>query len=413
LQLSVSHSLSDPEVSTLIRSCTLRNDSSPAPRTSDTVVENPKKDIALAAARLSSEPACISSGVKTEEKVQFFTAGSQGDTENSAQIAALLPGIRDFFDTHDNCDEQFVFAYYNDTVAGVYIGSHLGKGTAHSSLRSLTDQYAQQSLPPLAVAEVCHSNSTDPNSVFGITIRRSRDLISVQDTVREWSRGNCFVREGYTPTGVLPGATVLEIRTYDNSTLDGNATSSLHGRRSHSSKHLSSLHKSTRGHHSHLIKRATCSYVTVSDGDTCPSLVKKCGINSPNFVKYNPKTNLCSTLRGGGLVCCSAGNLPSAGVVAPKPSADGVCAAHLIQNGDTCSALATKYGISVEDIEKWNKGKTWAWTACKDMLLGYNMCVSDGFAPMPPSQIGVSQPLYTLQLFALMRGGCDSSVLML
>jgi hypothetical protein len=110
----------------------------------------------------------------------------------------------------------------------------------------------------------------------------------------------------------------------------------------------------------------------------------------PNFAKYNPRTNLCTSLQEGDPVCCSAGDLPSAAVAAPKPGSDGVCATHLIQNGDTCSTLATRYGVTVDDIEKWNKGKTWAWTECKDMLLGYNLCVSDGYAPMPPSQQGVS-----------------------
>jgi LysM repeat protein len=71
-----------------------------------------------------------------------------------------------------------------------------------------------------------------------------------------------------------------------------------------------------------------------------------------------------------------------------KRQASGTCATHLIANGDTCSALALRYGVTVADIEKWNKGKTWAWTECKDMLIGYNLCVSDGAAPMPPPQTG-------------------------
>jgi hypothetical protein len=73
---------------------------------------------------------------------------------------------------------------------------------------------------------------------------------------------------------------------------------------------------------------------------------------------------------------------------APKAAADGTCATHLIVNDDTCDKLAKAYGVTVSDIEKWNKGKTWAWTECKDILIGYNMCVSDGSAPMPPPQAG-------------------------
>jgi hypothetical protein len=73
---------------------------------------------------------------------------------------------------------------------------------------------------------------------------------------------------------------------------------------------------------------------------------------------------------------------------APNPDPDGTCATHLIVDMDTCDKLAKQYGITVSDIEKWNKEKTWAWTECKDILVGYNMCVSDGLAPMPPAQQG-------------------------
>ena len=73
---------------------------------------------------------------------------------------------------------------------------------------------------------------------------------------------------------------------------------------------------------------------------------------------------------------------------APNPDPDGTCATHLIMDMDTCDNLAKQYGVTVTDIENWNKGKTWAWTECKDMLVGYNMCVSDGSAPMPPPQQG-------------------------
>ncbi|KAI4696564.1 uncharacterized protein J4E88_000741 [Alternaria novae-zelandiae] len=70
----------------------------------------------------------------------------------------------------------------------------------------------------------------------------------------------------------------------------------------------------------------------------------------------------------------------------PQAGSDGVCATHLIQNGDTCDRLSGQYGVTIGNLEKWNRGKTWAWTECKDMLIGYSMCVSDGLPPMPPPQ---------------------------
>lgn len=361
------------------------------------MVDNPKKEIALAAARLETEPACISSGVATGEQVQSFSGSQKGDGDSDKAVS-ILRGIQKFFGAQDNCDESFIFAHYNDTLAGVYIGSQLGKGTAESSVQGLIDRYSKQPLPSQTVAEFCRANGTKPEHVFGIVVESARDLASVQDTVRGWSLGNCVDRKKLTSAGALSGATVLEVSNADNSTFSRNFTLAHHRRSLHGTTHWSGLYSFGKEHNAHLNKRATCSSLTVADGDTCPSLVKKCGISSPSFVKYNPKTNLCSTLKIGDFVCCSAGNLPSAGVSSPKPGADGVCATHLIQNGDTCSALATKYGVTVDDIEKWNKGKTWAWTACKDMLLGYNLCVSDGFAPMPPSQQGVNMTIHHIRL---------------
>ncbi|KAG8626437.1 hypothetical protein KVT40_005382 [Elsinoe batatas] len=74
--------------------------------------------------------------------------------------------------------------------------------------------------------------------------------------------------------------------------------------------------------------------------------------------------------------------------VAPVPGSDGVCATHVIKNGDTCDAIARLYGITVASIEQFNKGRNWAWTECKDILVGNSMCVSPGFVPLPPAQQG-------------------------
>ncbi|KAL1959295.1 hypothetical protein VTO42DRAFT_2482 [Malbranchea cinnamomea] len=96
-------------------------------------------------------------------------------------------------------------------------------------------------------------------------------------------------------------------------------------------------------------------------------------------------------------VCCSAGDpYTEPKPEPPKPNPDGPCATHLIKNGDTCAALAKLYGVTEDDLEDWNRGKTWAWTECRDMPVGYNMCVSEGKAPMPPPQEGTEcSPLVT------------------
>jgi LysM repeat protein len=385
----VSQPLNDPDTTTLIRSCTLSGELTSG-LVAETTVENPKTQNALAVAKLASEPSCVSPGTATSDKVQLLTGGPEENDEN-VRAVSLLKGMQEFFDVQENCDEQFVFAYFNETVTGAYIGRGLGKGTIKSSLHGLTEKYAQGSFPSRVVAEVCGNNGTDPGHVFGVTIENSRNLASVQRSAWEWSKGNCLSKQGLTVEGDLPSATVLKVSLGGNDTFTGNSTHTRrHSRSPFTFKHALGSGHLHHGHNIHIEKRAACTAVTVADGDTCPSLVKKCGTTSPLFVKYNPKSSLCSTLKKGDLLCCTAGDLPTSSPTSPKPDASGTCATHLIASGDTCSALATRYGVTVENIEKWNKGKTWAWTVCAEMLVGYNMCVSDGFAPMPPPQQGVS-----------------------
>lgn len=105
---------------------------------------------------------------------------------------------------------------------------------------------------------------------------------------------------------------------------------------------------------------------------------------SAEVIKFNPASTFCSTLQVGNYACCSPGDpYTKPKPVAPSPNADGTCVTHLIVYTDTCGALAIKYGVTFENIEKWNKGKTRDWTECKDMLLGYNLCISDGTAALP------------------------------
>ncbi|KAF6804900.1 hypothetical protein CSOJ01_09862 [Colletotrichum sojae] len=109
------------------------------------------------------------------------------------------------------------------------------------------------------------------------------------------------------------------------------------------------------------LTKATCRYIKVNSGDGCASLVSRCKISAQDFTKFNPKKDLCSTLKEGDYVCCSAGEpYKEPKPDPPKPQADGTCATHVIKKGDSCATLGEKHGITVENIEEWNRGKTWA-----------------------------------------------------
>lgn len=118
---------------------------------------------------------------------------------------------------------------------------------------------------------------------------------------------------------------------------------------------------------------------SVISGDTCATLASECGISAADFNKVNTKTNLCSTLAPGQLVCCSNGNRPD---VKPKPDSNGNCAVYTTKKDDSCSVIAASRDLSVDDLESFNK-KTWGWNGCKRLFPDYKMCVSTGGPPMP------------------------------
>lgn len=391
LHFSVHQALDDPDTSVLIRSCTIRSSPSSNNRiianATSIVLDNPKKSESLFQISLDVAPACAINGTKVNATLTLSASNSSSGILARDLITGVLDGMRKFFSVRDNCDEGFVFAYYKEVVAGIYIGPGLGKLTAISALDALT-----RSMPsngPVAnrtVAQVCGGNSK-PENILGISIDTTGNLAGVQEMALSWSKGSCAVEEDLTPLEAgltmdlfdIMGATVEDVDDNEHAAAyNQTRTSSLGGGRE------SFFHRAVGVH-----KRATCRYIPVVAGDGCTSLAAKCGIRGAHFILYNPKSDVCDTLQPGDYVCCSAGDPYNPSTpTPPSPNSDGTCASYIIQSGDTCAALAQTFGLTVDKLEGFNKGKTWAWTECKDILTGYNMCLSAGAAPLPPPQQG-------------------------
>ncbi|KAF2132617.1 carbohydrate-binding module family 24 protein [Dothidotthia symphoricarpi CBS 119687] len=373
LQFSISNPLDDPKTTVLIRSCTLGGQQSEI-RTKVQSVENPKKDEGLLESSLDTAPACFSDGTQTTRDLSVFTEGSA--KANLTEAVKVLEGLQNFFEAKDNCDENVVFAYYKKTVASIYVGKGYGKATASSLLSAVKSSGIGSNS---TIAQVCGSGSL-PGGALGLFIDGSGDIVAAQRSAAVWSKGECVETEGLSNAKSL-----RNVKTWEISGRNGTASNST------LSATNMPLLRMVRGPSSdvQMHKRAECRYISVISGDGCASLVSKCGISAADFTKFNPNPNLCSSLKVGDYVCCSAGDphtdpKPDP----PKPGSDGTCATHLIVQDDSCGSLAKQYGITVNDIERFNKGKTWAWTECKNMLLGYNMCLSEGATPLPPPQQG-------------------------
>lgn len=129
----------------------------------------------------------------------------------------------------------------------------------------------------------------------------------------------------------------------------------------------------------------SCKTRSVIGGDSCASLASKCGLSANDFMKVNTKQNLCSSLAVGQPVCCTRGKMPD---LRPKPKPNGYCFDYTIKQDDDCSIIAAKNGLTVANLESFNKN-TWGWNGCKPLFPNTKMCLSTGNTPMP-AQVAVS-----------------------
>jgi LysM repeat protein len=121
-----------------------------------------------------------------------------------------------------------------------------------------------------------------------------------------------------------------------------------------------------------------CSSYIVSEGDSCTSIAAKCDITTGLLTTYNKGVDCAKNV--GKPMCCSTGGTP-----VPPRDVEGVCYKYTIRGEDTCERIAKAYGITIANIEAWNK-ETWAWYGCGDLQIGGNICLTEkGVRPMPVS----------------------------
>jgi hypothetical protein len=134
--------------------------------------------------------------------------------------------------------------------------------------------------------------------------------------------------------------------------------------------------------HQKAVYEASAMQLLMLFSALCILLVSSLGVASalPDFRQREevPQHNEPSSTNGHTLHGRLSGRQSKAG----RP-----CKAHLIIAGDTCDAIARQKNVAISDLERWNS-KTWAWTNCETLMLSYNMCISDGYAPLPPQQKG-------------------------
>lgn len=374
MQLAIYRPLDDPNSDVVIHTCTTNKDGRVAPSTpKKPASRHRKRNTQLHTSPLDMAQACKSTGSPTDTSVQVFTTGATtgGGQAPDQDAAVLMQGIQSYFAAAENCNENFLFARLNHTLVGVYVGKRLGKQTVESVLQPLAEHIRGGGLGRNhTIAQVC-GDGRDPETGFGVVFNVVGSLQAVQETLANWGRGVCATADSGGAAQDLEGGKLFTIAAAASPAIISNSTSN-----------------SNSTIFSRLRKRATCRWIEVESGNGCAQLATRCGISSADLQKYN-KAGLCSTggLFPGDYVCCSSGDP----YVKSKPSAnaDGSCKVHDIGDGDTCDVIAKAYGVTIDDLESWNKGKTWAWTDCRGAQFGYNMCVSPGTPPLPRPQEGV------------------------
>ncbi|THC89832.1 hypothetical protein EYZ11_010716 [Aspergillus tanneri] len=243
-----------------------------------------------------------------------------------------------------------LFANHGDIITGLYVGSSIDSTTAVGELANIvTSASLDSGLGEALAVQACN---TDQNAAhtMGLIVTRTRSSPLLQSALQSWANATCV--EGYHRV------------TSTNITVSELPTSIATEKRS-----VGLVEK----------REGTCDYVLVVSGDSCASLVSKCGITAADLAKYNPSNTLCSSLAVGQPICCSKGSLPD---LTPQPNKDGTCYSYTVKDGDYCALLAEKNYITVDKIEKYN-AETWGWMGCKNLQLDGVICLSSGKPPMP------------------------------
>jgi hypothetical protein len=296
LDFSVAQPLGNSDTDVFIRSCKLEAANATSIKSS---IVNPKTSSNILRRDTESTPSCSAVGSQVPTDLKVLSSGKASG--NSSEMTSLLRRMTPYFETKENCNEKFIFGYFNKTVAGVYIGAGLGKPTVASGLKALADQLqANSSAPSRMVAQLCDQKSAD--KVFGIAIDSTGDLAGLQKTVMTWASGSCVVEPELTSESRLAGVGVFDL-AQSNSTLK---TQPVKGNNSTVARRSISLPQ----------KRAdgSCTTYYVQQDETCDSISKKYGLKASDIDKFNAGKTWgwtdCPGMMARTVICISDGSPP-------------------------------------------------------------------------------------------------------
>ncbi|KAK0705051.1 hypothetical protein B0H67DRAFT_498289 [Lasiosphaeris hirsuta] len=255
-----------------------------------------------------------------------------------------------------DCGTISLLAYAEGAVVGVYVGGDFQRTSAASLVGKFLNRVPTGSAQ--SFLQACNPHDFTSQN-FGVFADARGNISAVQSALRTWSESKCLDVTEFDSTKTLAGEEV------------GVFASTVH-------KSFAGSANSTNGTFT-LERRADCRAVEVVSGDSCAALATRCGISGDDFMKFNTKKDLCSSLMPKQFVCCNKGDTPDP---KPKKQGDGSCFPHEVGKGESCWSIAEQFYLKSDDIEKLNK-KTWGWSGCSALLPQQMICLSEGTPPMP------------------------------
>lgn len=297
--------------------------------------------------RRIAAPDYAASVTETEEVVSHvaWTPAESASDSRGRVAAQSVRHLRIYLQSGYRAEERTIlFATTGDTTVGVYVGARL---VSPSDAENLFDTFVALLNGPgiaesrSALVQVCEDRTGD--QIFGLIAVSSSDFTTVHHAASQWSNGSCVDTASYAED-YLFNSTVIDVvkpaipptRLPSN---DSTGNSTIAARSSH-----------------FLHARADCRAIQVDSGNTCATLLTRCGngLTPADLYKYNPSSSLCSTLAVGQMICCTSGDLPSA--PEPEGNADGTCRTETVDDGDDCGKLVTRCGngLTAAQFYKYN-----------------------------------------------------------
>jgi chitinase len=359
----------DPNHSVTIRACKASEKS--------TQVDEPLESIKISKrfVNTTSAEGCLSGAELRQQKANahLIRWGPSG-SENFAEVLTAAEELHKYITDDPNCKTTAMFAQVGKTVVGMYIGTELEKQGAAALLQKFIDAAKTAGSPSRMSAQIC-GDKVPSTWMFGVFADTKGNITLVQDALSTWSEAKCI--SGFDSEEVWQDVDLPVYRAIDvplnRGLLQPNAQIGNGTIQNGQPPQNQTLKRSI------ILPRAECKPIQAVPGDGCWTLAQRCGIQQPDFEKYNSRVNnLCGSIQDKQWFCCSAGDLPD---MSPKPNPDGSCVAFQLGQ-ELCWDLMQKYYLTEDMINQRNKN-TWAWEGCGSLKPGQIICLSTGTPPMP------------------------------